>query len=455
MTRSVRETPAHVKPVRLLRRKGRLALALCGSLILAALSVVGLRTAVADWEVRRASISGTPDNEIAARLRIATKMRPDMAELWRYRANQAAMNDPIGAEAMLQRAVRLAPTDWRNWSNLGMIFYQLGDSANADRCLRNAARLDSGYAAHLELANLAWLLGDSNQFRSEISKALRIAPTTEYTEIFQRVLHLAGPDPEMLLRVLPGDETSPVSGAIQYLCGLGHVNVATQAWRLLPSPCPASSVAACQAAALALSYHWLAKAEHPDEIDAPEQSIKFWNDAVHLGMEAGHGHLGQITDGQFHYPWKGGLSWSADSRFSLLRLGIGSGVLGNQVQVQLSGQQPDHAMVLSQLVVVRPGQRYHLSFSSRSKDLQNGQGMGLAVNLLPDRQLTTLPARAESEWVKNEGIVNIPANTRLVQIGLAYNRPVGVAPMRGEFFVADVELKAMPKLASGQTNSGN
>ncbi len=373
---------------------------------------------------------------------MAIRMRPDVDRYWRIRASADMERHPRRAERYAEHAVELAPTAWRNWRQLALIQYQLGDSAQAEASLVRAAGLDRGYVPHMELANLAWLLGDMPRFWTENAKALRISPVKAYPGIFNEIYHLAGEHPRQLERILPVGQAPPICGAIQFLCAHRAVKVATNAWRLMPRRCPQEWGWACQTAALTLSGAWLTEAQKSTASPPAQRCLDFWNRAAAAGAVVAPAAEGAITDGRFGYPWIGGLTWNPGQAQSLQRIRVGTGEEANRVVLAFDGSEPDHQQLFWQWVIVQPSQTYQVTFDVRGDQVRRASGLALSAMQGNGKRIWALPAQIGDSWQTMRGVFSVPANVHAILLAFTYDRPLGVPSARGQVLLSNVHMTA-------------
>ncbi|MGH9471614.1 MAG: hypothetical protein ACRD1M_02635 [Terriglobales bacterium] len=409
---------------------------------MSALALVAVATAAANWFETRAQIPGLAEPVAVARLTRAARLRPGLADTWREWADVTSFAHPARARTLARRAVQLAPTDWRNWTSLALVDYRLNHLQAASSDFAAAARVDRGAAAHLQLANMAWLVGNRNLYWNQIRLALAVCSRDQYPAILAQVQRLNGPDTANVLRVLPPGQAGPVCGGVEFLCAMGHPRAATRAWQLMPS-CTSVTQWACRGAALSLAHAWLADALHPGhQSTAVAPAIQYWNRAVAAGLLAGSASFGAITDGGFRYPWVGGLEWTSDSRVTLWRRAPDAGAGSGQAVMQLSGDQPDQSPLLWEWVPVSPGVHYRVAFQSRADDSVTGAGLLLQVATPDGVRLTQVVAPLQPNWNSASGSFVVPDHVYLLKVGFECDRPFGATLLRGEVSLRRVNLEA-------------
>ncbi|MHA6721254.1 tetratricopeptide repeat protein [Sphingomonas sp. RS6] len=125
-------------------------------------------------------------DEALPELREAARLAPDQPELLRYLgdAQIAHGGDPTVAEALLERARRLAPKDPAIASALGWTYYRQGHYARAVPLLESAARGEpAGIEANERLGDTYWQLGR----RFEARYAWRAAATMADNDAAERI----------------------------------------------------------------------------------------------------------------------------------------------------------------------------------------------------------------------------------------------------------------------------
>jgi predicted CXXCH cytochrome family protein len=102
------------------------------------------------------------------------------------------------AEAVLRRAIGLAPDEPSGWGTLGWVLWQEDKGADARTALERAVALDPDVPeVHNNLANVAWGTGDQAAAEQQFREALRIQPgIADWRLNLARVLATRGEIPE-------------------------------------------------------------------------------------------------------------------------------------------------------------------------------------------------------------------------------------------------------------------
>ena len=434
---------------------GRSIRALAVSLMLALLGVVGLRTMQAHADVDRVTAHPNLSLSRARRvLRQARHLRPDWSRVWRLEGQWLAMNHPRRARIMARRAVQLNPENWRNWHDLGMLDYQLGDPARAQFDLEQSARYNAGFLAHFQAANLAFLLGNQPLFWREMAVALRMVPSNQLLPVMQQINHLEGNHPQAWLGMLPASRIGLRATAIHFLIRVHDLSAAVSIWRKLP--CPAYRRLACHDAALDLSRAWLHRAiadssaaaksppaqPHTGNSSLPgfaaRQARQVWNQAVRRRvLSASILVTGSVNDGNFQFPWRGGLSWRPGPG-NLLQFRHAASRNVNRVVIRLDGYEPGHLLLMRQWAIFQPGRHYNISFQTRGRNLFHARGISLDLYTPQGLLVKNLPAAVVPAWRVNQTWFMVPPHAPLIRIDIRYDRPYGTALMRGRVEIGNV-----------------
>lgn len=441
--------------------------------LLAGLGVAAVRTARMDAALQPVlKLQDLPGGAAQSDLDLAIRMRPDLSQPWQLQASGLSTTDPAKASLLAARATQIDPMNWQNWQTLGLLDYQLGRIGAAQDAWNRAAQLNTGYDAHFEAANLAFLLGDSAGFWREMQAAMLIAPPGEVMLALQSIAHLQGDDPEPILRILPRSRADVGSVAIDFMIQMHQLGAATEIWNRLD--CPLYQHEDCKRAALDLVTAWQKVAlatETQDPAPTPSRiqpipgkkrlagaapghvaiaaAMAVWNHAVQVGIiPAVPVNVGAITDSNFQFPDLGGFAWQRDEpTFRLLPASGASS--GNIVDWLLPGDQPDHVPLMGQWMAISTGNAYRYTFASRLDSTAVGSGVHLTVTAPGPRPIVLASAEAalNGEWHENTGTFTVPAGIYIVRVEFDYDRPTGSPLLQGHVFLRGLHIEPTSSLS--------
>ncbi|MGH9507216.1 MAG: hypothetical protein ACRD13_09860, partial [Terriglobales bacterium] len=316
----------------------------------------------------------------------AVNYRPGQAAAWRLRAEFSAFAHPHRALRYARRSVAVDPLDWRNWDQLGLIELQLNQTAAARRALAQAVRYDSGWKAHFQLGNLALLLGDEPEFWAQMRAALSIVGALQAEPLLQEAVGVAGDHPRAFLEALPPARADVDARAVRLLVRRRRPLEAEAVWERMR--CQGYQRADCRSAVLALANGLLAAAYRPAASSLVANAgaatprprrpagasaarlvfaaLSAWNRAVQRRvLEADNVRVGAVSDGAFEHRWVGpAFAWAKTSPVYLSRE-LGVAPVGNAVRINFDGYEPEDTGLLQELVAVRPGATYAISYWAR------------------------------------------------------------------------------------------
>lgn len=415
-------------------------------------SWLAIRTMVAALEGAAANSETTIAPGIRLqRLRVAIKMRPDIAENWREQSDLQLEADPTAALASARMAVKLNPSDWRSWRILGLVEFRLGNTAAARSALQAAAVDDHGFAAHYELANFDLLLGDPGGFWSEMKRALAVAPASSVQAAVDACLRVSDNDPSHLLAILSPRRPQLTVAVAQALLNRGLLATAERVWDGLE--CPERLFAVCQVGLVSLLDAAVGPGAPKNTGRARNSSgegqsaafaLRAWNSAVQQGYLAQpRAGVGVVVDGEFQFPWVGfGFGWAPSPAVSLLV--VPEAGRSQVVSVRLNGMQVDSEWLFEQLVAVTPGQRYLVRVRDRWLGTR-GHGIYIAVRGMDGTAIFGQASMALTpNWTDTRLVFTPAPGTRLIYLACRYERPLGQVPLQGELQVANVSLKREP-----------
>lgn len=387
------------------------------------------------------------------------RWRPDEADLWRQRADLASFAVPRVARAYARRAVELNPRAWRAWQTLGLLDFQLGDSAASRRDLVQASRYDHGFASHFALGNLALAQGNESEFLKEMTAALAISPLDRVYYALHQIVSHSDPSPAELAATLPASRADVIARGIEIFLTSGKFAAAIASWRRLH--CQSYQYPDCREAALALT-NGLAAAAFASEFASPRfkppsrpdaelpsaphmiaSAMGAWNQAVHAGiLSQAPVAAGSVSDGYFQHSWVGpAFSWQSARVLPLTVTAFAQH--GNAVRFPFNGYQPDDAPLLKEFVPVAPGATYSISYQTRRQIAGSETGLELRILATPERQLAAIPAALYANWSLNSATILVPKSVHLIQLVFAYARPNGQVRLHDPVLVAGVQMQQL------------
>lgn len=394
-------------------------------------------------------------------LGLAASYRPDRSEVWRLRAQFSAFTHPRQALDYARRAVAVDPLDWRNWDQLGLVEFQLNRPAAARRALAQAVRYDSGWEAHYQLGNLAFLLGDQSEFWSQMRAALAVVVAWQAEPLLQEAVHVAADHPQAFLEALPPARADVDARAVRLLIRRGRPLEAAAVWRRMQ--CGSYQRADCRSAVLALTnglmqaaYRSAAApvASDPEmEPQRPRQpapasaarlvsaALAAWNQGVqHRVLQAGALQAGSVSDGDFTHDWVGpAFAWA---KVGPVYLSPEPGIapVGNAVRIGFDGYEPENTRLFQEFVAVVPGAQYEVSYWARREGEGSQSGVKLQVLASPGEILVQVPARLDTDWRVSRGVFRAPRGAHAVLLAFVYQRPEGQVRLANPVLLANVRL---------------
>jgi hypothetical protein len=445
----------------------------CGALGLAA-----VRTWRADADVSMAQRLALRQGPRAAMpyLELAGRYRPDRAKAWRLLADLSSFAHPRTALRFAKRAVAADPADWRNWDQLGLVEYQLGEPVAAQRALAEAVARDSGWEAHYRLGSLALLLGRNQEFWAQMKAALAVVPPSQAAPVLNQAFaagrgieatggeravrksRAAAAAAPRWLAVLPRRRAPVDAVAVNLLLDQGQPLRAATVWGKVR--CASYQRAVCRATSLGLANRLVALAFRGAEARpagkaggralAPgvlaRTAARVWNTAVRKGwLHRSRVVVGRVNNGEFQHGWLGpAFGWAKIGPVYASRVGgMGPTGQGGAVRLDFTGYQPQSTPLLDQIVRVRPGGRYEVTFFSRRLGRGSESGVRLMVRLSPRRILLALPAKLRSHWSQNTARFRVPRGVDLIGLLFQYQRPMGQVRLHNTVLLGAVRLQPL------------
>lgn len=380
----------------------------------------------------------------------AIHLRGDMAIYYREAAGQAF--DPRAAAALARRATELNPLDPQNWIQLARITYQLSGTAASQAVLQQGMKAVGGFDLHLQAAAFARLDSDPQEFWQQLALALRplrIAPVNPelVTNRIQQVLDLVHPgsltEREQLADILRPTDPSLLLTAVRLLLQQGDVATASVLWQehhcsdLVPDLCDQDVLALVNAELLSAGL-----AGGAGTWD--QRAVEDWNQAVtNRYLPQAPAAEGQVTDGDFHYPWLSkGFSWTDDGYLPLRveRRPASSGL----VEIDFDGYHTGPMRLFHQWILLQPGRIYHIEYQA-SFNLPDVSGFAWELESPSGERLSWTPMRTPSALQSGSGDLLAPSLAGPVILAAVYQRDPGQVPARGTLQVAEVGLVAAPR----------
>ena len=347
-----------------------------------------------------------------------------------YTARLAAWR-PLERDELLHRAVELNPWDYRSWIQLGLATeMQNGDANGAERDYLRAAEVDHMFLPRWTLTNFYFRQRQPGDFFHWANAALRITPYSS--------------DPIFSQMWLVSQDAGTIAAAIP-----DRARVLLQyAWFLSNS----RQFTAIPSVIRRLVAH--VGSAHPslwgrdDLVSSIEDRILNDGDgrdglAIWTSLKDGgwirHGipdNEHPLTNGDFRIPFfRHGFDWSPiDSTGTRVEQFHDTPV----VRISLSGEQPEHCVLLRQYVPLSPGSVYKLAWRAVTPDSDMGGGLAW--------HLRGMPAKATADLVS--GDLSSPSRwqfqapaSEVGMLSLEYSRPLGRVRAAGTIALEFVSLE--------------
>lgn len=411
-------------------------------ILTAALCLTGLwaRVGIHTWLAERAAN--------ADQFQSALRWRPDIADYWRERAAQLSFDNPSRARTFALRATQLSPRIWKNWQVLGLIDLQRSDPSAAFADFQQGVRYSHTFDAHLEEANLAFLLGDNADSWRQLTAAFQLINAAEVPSAMALASRFAADHPEKIRQLVPPQKPQVALAMIETLLHRTEwLPAAVLTWQRVT--CSGNLNGDCKDAFMALTNALIQKSlalnGSPQATKLLVQAMDVWNDGQRKGLADEPIRLGQITNGQFHSTWsEGGFGW-IDSRQVASSINDSSGGPNGSGYAEFDFNpeaRRGEILLFYQIIAVKPGQIYHLSLASRSDN--NTQDAGYAISIRSgsgNHILASGEFTAASNWHTNSLTWKSPDTLQPLLLEIWYKRPTGHLLLRGHLDFSDIALR--------------
>jgi hypothetical protein len=391
----------------------------------------------AGWLARRQTADG-----IAAASRLIP-FHPD------YLISLAELR-PRESETLLREAGQRNPYIADVHTRLGLqAEMQSNNRAKAEREYLEAARVNHMYMPKWTLANFYFRQQDENKFLSAAKSALEITPY-DSGPLFSEA-YAFGISDETILGIVP-QRPEVAFSYLQFVLGENRMNaiepaaLKASAFRP-PLTIEESGKASRWTALLGATEDRLISL---NRLDAAVRVLDRMHKAGWIEMSPPTASA-PLANASFRTPISGhGFDWLLNPT---------PGVTAEQMselqklRFTLSGSQPEHCRILQQILMLRPGHEYQLSWQADSSDFQSAVGLqwkllpladavsGQAVQPLMSTDLFS--GRGEEKWA-----FTAPSSSRAFLLTLELNRPLGQVRAEGAFAISDLSLMLSREAAS-------
>ena len=275
-----------------------------------------------------------------------------------------ASGDYAGAARAYEQTLRLRPSDYVVWLELGKAREQAGDVEGALAAFRESARLAPFYAQpRWQLGNTLLRAGRLDEALAEMRAAAESDPKL-YRTFLQAVWHVSGKDAGAVMEVARPRDPEESLALARFLARSGEPAAAVKVYREAASRLPEGARRTVVA-----------------------ELIKAGGFAEAHEVWGGGGRPGQLTDGGFeatHRTDEGGFGWRFADKVETVRASLdtqGPREGARSLRLEMAGNFEPSSRLLSQLVLVEPGARYRLEFSARTRNLVTGGPVLVGVSL--------------------------------------------------------------------------
>lgn len=338
--------------------------------------------------------------------------------------------------AEYEKAVALAPYDYRLWLALGRARERSGDAKAAEKAMRRAVELAPNYAeTHWLLGNGLLRQGNTEEAFVELRRAVEQDNKYANQIVFTAWQIFDGDVTQIAQKI--GDSVPIKAGLAPFLARQGRFDEALSFWNSIPQNEMSSVYKA-----------------YGDEIYAKLIEKKEYRKALAVYSQTNVSEtdkfsVGNIFNGDFERDVKSANAAPFDWQIAG----------GQQPQIGLDNSQKHaggKALVLlfnsptgedfravSQMVVVESGKTYKFEAFYRADLKTSATLQWEIVDLANDKVLATTPAaNAASDWARLSAEFTVPAGTQAVSVRLARAAcKQGLCPVSGKIWFDDITLK--------------
>jgi tetratricopeptide (TPR) repeat protein len=336
------------------------------------------------------------------------------------------------------KAVSLSPNDYRFWMALGTASEQAGDTAKAERALKQAVALAPAYAyPHWYLGNLFLRLGRYEEAFAE----LRLASEAEaelQPQQFNLIWEIYGSDPEALKKAV-GETAAARASFAEYLIGRQKFDEGLRLWDTLGANEKQANRQTAESIVKSLvnAFHY-------------HDAMRVWNDVT--VNEIFRAEVGRVFDGGFEdaAPPESVFAWQVKA-LPQLQIGLDqekSHSGASSLRLVFHVRSNIENINISQLVPLAPNTEYDFEFYVATEKLETGSPpLVQIIDPTTSAVLASSPpaANRNSEWTRVALSFKTGDKTEAVTIRIA--RPscgteeAPVCPIFGSVWYDDFSLK--------------
>lgn len=335
-----------------------------------------------------------------------------------------------------EKAVALAPHDYRLWLALGRARERSGDAKGAEKALRRAVELAPNYAeVHWTLGNQLLRQGNTEEAFVELRRA--VEQDNKYaSQIVFTAWQIFDGDVSQIAQKI-GDSVPIRAGLAPFLARQGRFDEALTFWNTIPEN-EMSSV----------------YKTYGDEIYAKLVEKKEYRKALVLYSQMNKSEtekfsVGNIYNGDFERDVKSANAAPFDWQIAAgqqPQIGLDNSQKhggGKSLVLLFNSQTGEDFRAVSQTVVVESGKSYKFEAFYRA-DLKTSATLQWEIVDVNDGKImaTTQAANASSDWASLSTDFTVPQTTQAVTVRLARVAcKQGLCPVSGKIWFDDITLK--------------
>ena len=352
-------------------------------------------------------------------IRTAIRLVPDG---WPYYMRLAQF-DSAHAQELLKTSIQLNPYNAQADVELGLQLESRGDFARAEKQLNQAYSVDHTYMPRWTLANY-YLRRDNLPMFWEWARSAAAMPADDIGALFQ-LCWKASSDPDTITRNISNTNPQFLRQYIAFLLNKNQAVAATNlSSQLISVGDPVSDLPS-----LFTVINRLVAEDQP----VPAQSL--WRTLKERQWVMADSSLPNNA-GFSRAPVPVSFDWSLPEYTGLHSWPGPSGL-----QVELTGNEPENAVIADQYVVLNSG-NYSLNFKYHTNDIPPGTGIRWQilepVSLKPIAESSDL----SSAQIKQEGVqFSVASDDALLLLRLSYHRTLGTVRISGNVNVDSLEIQ--------------